>query len=378
VCRRLGVLAAVFAVAVGLSVPAATASRSLLVGILDEANVLYGDPYTTFPILRQLRSEVIRVNLYWGGRFGVASERPANATNPRDAAYDWTLYDRTVHFANQYRMRVVFSIYGTPGWANGFRGLNRAPRNFADLQRFAYAAARRYSGAYRGTDGRILPAVKMWLAWNEPNNPILLFPQYVRSGGRWVAQAPRDYAKICNAIYTGIHSTGFRNERVGCGVTAPKGNNSPGSSRSSISPLVFLRLAKAAGMRRLDVYAHHPYYVKKNESPTTPSRDGNAITLANIDRLIREVQRLYGRKQLWITEYGYQTNPPDRAIGVPWATQARWLTQAFTIARRHPRIDMMIWFLLKDDTSANGWQSGLLTATGRRKPAFDAFRRFPR
>ena len=377
-CRRLGVITATLAVAVGLSVPAATASRGLMIGILDEANVLYGDPYTTFPILRQLRTEVIRVNLYWGGRFGVASERPSNPTNPRDAAYDWTLYDRTVHFANQYGMRVVFSIYGTPGWANGFRGLNRAPRNFADLQRFAHAAARRYSGAYRGTDGRILPAVKLWLAWNEPNNPILLFPQYVRSGNRWVAQSPRDYARICNAIYTGIHSTSFRNERVACGVTAPKGNNSPGSLRSSISPLVFLRLAKAAGMRRLDAYAHHPYYVKKNESPTTPSTDGNAITLANIGRLIAEVQRLYGRKQLWITEYGYQTNPPDRALGVPYSTQARWLRQAFTIARRHPRIDMMVWFLLKDDTSRNGWQSGLLTATGRRKPAFDAFRRFPR
>ena len=377
-CKRLGVSAAIVLLAVGLSAPAASASRTMLVGILDEANVLYGDPYTTFPILRQLRTEVVRVNLYWGGRFGVASERPASATNPRDAAYDWTLYDRTVHFAAQYRMRVVFSIYGTPGWANGFRGLNRAPRNFADLRNFAYAAARRYSGSYRGPDGRILPAVKMWLAWNEPNNPVLLFPQYVRRNGRWVAQAARDYARICNAIYNGIHATSVRGERVGCGVTAPRGNNAPASVRPSISPLVFLRAAKAAGMRRFDVYAHHPYYLRKNESPTTRSRDGNAITLANIGRLIAEVQRLYGRKQLWITEYGYQTNPPDRALGVPYSTQARWLTQAFRIARRHPRIDMMVWFLLKDDTSRNGWQSGLLTPAGRRKPAFDAFRRFPR
>ena len=377
-CKRLGLSAAIALLAVGLSAPAATASRNMLVGILDEANVLYGDPYTTFPTLRQLRAEVVRVNLYWGGRFGVASERPGSATNPRDAAYDWTLYDRTVHFAAQYRMRVVFSIYGTPGWANGFRGLNRAPRNFTDLRNFAYAAARRYSGSYRGPDGRILPAVKMWLAWNEPNNPVLLFPQYVRRNGRWVAQAARDYARICNAIYNGIHATSVRGERVGCGVTAPRGNNAPASVRPSISPLVFLRAAKAAGMRRFDVYAHHPYYLRKNESPTTRSRDGNAITLANIGRLISEVRRLYGRKQFWITEYGYQTNPPDRALGVSYATQARWLTQAFRIARRHPRIDMMIWFLLKDDTSANGWQSGLLTATGRRKPAFEAFRRFPR
>ena len=377
-CRRLWALAATLVLAAGLAVPAATASRNLMIGILDEANVLYGDPYTTFPILRQARTEVIRVNLYWGGRFGVASERPANATNPRDAAYDWTLYDRTVHFASQYGMRVVFSIYGTPGWANGFRGLNRAPRRFTELRNSPYAAAPRYSGAYRGPDGRILPAVKMWLAWNEPNNPVLLYPQYVRRRGRWVRQAALDYARICNAVYNGIHATSIRGERVGCGVTAPRGNNAPTSSRPSISPLVFLRAAKAAGMRRFDVYAHHPYYLRKSESPSTRSRDGNAITLANIGRLISEVRRLYGRKQLWITEYGYQTNPPDRALGVSYATQARWLRQAFTIARRHPRIDMMVWFLLKDDTAVTGWQSGLLTPTGRRKPAFDAFRRFPR
>jgi hypothetical protein len=377
VCRKIGVSAAALVVAAGLAVPAATASRKMLVGILDEANILYGSPEYSFPILRRLRTQVIRVNLYWGGRFGVAAERPANATNPRDPAYDWTLYDRTVHYASQYRMRVVFSIYGTPGWANGFQGLNRAPRRFVDLQRFAYAAARRYSGAFRGPDGRILPAVKTWLAWTEPNNPINLFPQYVRARGRWVAQSPRDYARICNAIYAGIHSTNLRNERVACGVTAPRGNNSPGSLRASISPIAFLRLAKAAGMRRLDAYAHHPYYGKKTESPTTRP-GGNAVTLANIDKLTAEVDRLYGRKRIWVTEYGYQTNPPDRTLGVSYATQARWLTRAFSIARRNPRIDMMIWFLFKDDTSPQGWQSGLITATGRRKPAFRAFQRLPR
>jgi hypothetical protein len=372
------VLAAALVAAVSVSVPAATGAKGMMIGVLDETQTLYGNPDYAFPMLRQLRTQVLRVNLYWGGRFGVASERPRNPTNPRDPAYDWSLYDRTAHYASQYRIRLVLSIYGTPGWANGFRGLNRAPRNFADLQRFAYAAARRYSGAYRGTDGRILPAVKLWLAWSEPNNPINLFPQYVRSGGGWVAQSPRDYARICNAIYAGIHSTTVRGEKVACGVTAPRGNNSPGALRSSISPIVFLRLAKAAGMRRFDAYAHHPYSLSKREGPTIRSRDGNAVTLANIDTLVAELTRLYGRKRLWITEYGYQTNPPDKALGVSYRTQARWLTQAFAIGRRHPRIDMMLWFLFRDERARAGWQSGFLTASGKRKPSFDAFRRLPR
>jgi hypothetical protein len=39
---------------------------------------------------------------------------------------------------------------------------------------------------------------------------------------------------------------------------------------------------------------------------------------------------------------------------------------------------MMIWFMLRDDTNIRvGWQSGLLTASGRKKPAFFSFARLP-
>jgi hypothetical protein len=38
---------------------------------------------------------------------------------------------------------------------------------------------------------------------------------------------------------------------------------------------------------------------------------------------------------------------------------------------------MMLWFLLKDDPVLGGWQSGLTTASGRKKPAFTAFRNLP-
>jgi hypothetical protein len=33
----------------------------------------------------------------------------------------------------------------------------------------------------------------------------------------------------------------------------------------------------------------------------------------------------------------------------------------------------MLWFLLKDDPNVAGWQSGLITARGAKKPAFKAF-----
>ena len=83
--------------------------------------------------------------------------------------------------------------------------------------------------------------------------------------------------------------------------------------------------------------------------------------------------QLYGNKRLWITEYGYQTNPPDKLVGVSWAKQAAYLSEAFAIARRNPRVDMMLWFLLKDDPNLGGWQSGLMTIAGKKKPSFAAF-----
>ena len=98
--------------------------------------------------------------------------------------------------------------------------------------------------------------------------------------------------------------------------------------------------------------------------------------LGNIDVLERELSRLYRRAvPLWLTEYGYQTNPPDRLFGVTPAKQAAYLTQAIAIARRDPRIDVLLWFLLRDEREVERWQSGLVTATGKRKPSFAAFRK---
>ena len=377
---RWWVLAATLAAAAGLAVPASAAPH-MSIGVYDEGQTFFGNLDQVFALYQTLHVGVLRVNLYWGGTLGVAKHRPFSATDPRDAGYDWSIYDRTALYAAAHGLRLLFSITGTPRWANGGGSPNRPPTNYNLLRGFAYAAAARYSGTYVGDDGRVLPAVRLWAAWNEPNNPSFLRPQFVRSDGKWVVASAQAYARICNAIYAGVHATLFKGEQVACGVTAPRGNNNPNSGRPSVSPVAFLVAAKRAGMRKFDAYAHNPYYGVPTETPTTrppgthSGQAPTAITLANINVLIAEVRRLYGPHPLWITEYGYQTRPPDEVFGVPWALQARYLTQAFAIARRNPRIDMMIWFLLKDQPDLSGWQSGLMTVDGRRKPAYAAFQR---
>jgi hypothetical protein len=385
-----GTIAAGLAVASASATPTAHRSGAFLVGITDEAFTLYGDPISAFDTLTTLRAQVLRVNLYWGGtKWAVANKKPADPADPGDKAYDWSLYDRLVRYAANSNVRLVFSILFTPSWANHGAGRTHAPSSFDTLRDFAHAAAVRYSGDYTppawqqdaslGT-ATILPKVSMWTAWNEPNNPVWLTPQYTRIGDTWRIQSAYDYARICNAVYAGIHSVPGAGQ-VACGMTGPKGNDAPGTSRPSVDALTFLAAAHGFGMKRFDVYAHHPYGTAGNESPqyVPTGKAKRRIQLGNINVLLAEVTRFYGPKHLWITEYGYQTNPPDRTIeGTSWAKQALYLKQAYAIARNNPRIDMMLWFLVRDQPNIGGWQSGLETITGVHKPAWAAFQELPR
>jgi hypothetical protein len=77
--------------------------------------------------------------------------------------------------------------------------------------------------------------------------------------------------------------------------------------------------------------------------------------------------------RIWLTEYGYQTNPPDRSLGVSYATQARYLGEAAWRTFKARNVDMLIHYLYRDEPDVARWQSGLLSANGAAKPARNAF-----
>jgi hypothetical protein len=378
--RKAFLVAAVTAIVAALfGASTAHASRYIQKGISDDTQVLYGNPDKVFPTLKQLNVKVLRVNLWWGGPNGVARSRPASPTSPADPAYNWDTYDRTVRYAYAFGMQPMFTVIGTPTWANPV-GWNTAPKSIADMKAFVTAAARRYSGTYTGPDGQIIGRVSKWIAWNEPNNPVFLKPQFVKQSGKWVMQSPKDYAKMCNAVVAAVKSVAT-SSKVACGVTSPRGNNQPGTPRSSISPLAFLRAIKIAGAKGFDAYAHHPYYGFPTETPTTPPPPAKrgapptAVTLGNFEQLTAELQRLYGNMRIWVTEYGYQTNPPDTLFGVSNAKQALYMKQAWTKLVANAKVDMMIWFLLRDESRVGaGWQSGLTYVSGVKKPSYNVFK----
>jgi hypothetical protein len=129
-----------------------------------------------------------------------------------------------------------------------------------------------------------------------------------------------------------------------------------------------------AAHARLDAYAQNPYPVQPGETPTrsTCSRCGY-FTMASLPKIRADVTRYFGAKPLWLTEYGYQTNPPDRLLGVSYAKQAAYLGEAAYRVWSQPGVTMLIHFLVRDEPALGGWQSGLFTVGGAAKLAYHAF-----
>ncbi len=133
-----------------------------------------------------------------------------------------------------------------------------------------------------------------------------------------------------------------------------------------------------AAHAKLDAYAHNPYPLSPGE---TPSAGGcghcETLTMATLPRLLRDVKRAFGSDtRVWLTEYGYQSNPPDRLLGVSYRKQARYMADAALRAYLAPRVDILIHYLLRDEPDVARWQSGLLTIRDIPKPSYAAFR-FP-
>ena len=131
-----------------------------------------------------------------------------------------------------------------------------------------------------------------------------------------------------------------------------------------------------AAHARLDAYAHNPYPLDPKRETPVPRRlhelhhdhDGDDQQARR-----RSSARNFPRARIWLTEYGYQTNPPDRLLGVSPALQARYVGEGSYVAYRTARVDMLIHFLVRDEPNLARFQSGVLTLAGKAKPAYAAY-----
>jgi hypothetical protein len=321
-----------------LLAPAAQASPYIRYGIQDDAWLQWG-PGTLDQRLTELHGlgvDVTRYTLDW------------RAVEPKRGVYDWSEADAVLNGLHTHGIAPVVTLWGTPSWANGGRGPNVVPSSKWTFAAFARAAAERYH------------FVHLWTIWNEPNQRMWLLPA-----------SPRVYTQmLLNPAYGAIHNV-ERGEQVAGGVTAPRGNT------GGVSPLAWVSGMRAAHAH-LDAYAHNPYPLSPSETPVSGGCGHcMTVTMATMNRLLTAVRRAFGtRVRVWLTEYGYQTNPPDRYVGVPYAKQAKYVSEAALRAHQLPRVDILIHYLVQDEPNTARWQSGLYTTRGRAKPSLEAFR-FP-
>ncbi len=335
---------ALFAVAACVAASSVQASNGIRYGIQDDAWLEFGPGKLNqrLATFKRLGVPLVRFTLHWNE---IALRRPKDPSSPRDPAYDWHRSDRILRGLRRYGLTPVLTLVGTPAWANGKRPPNFAPPRPRDFRAFATAAARRY------------PWVRYWLIWNEPNHPLWLRPT---KAGIYVQH-------LLNPGYEAIHAV-LPHAQVAGGVTAPRGG------LGGVAPVAWLR-GMAAAHAKLDAYAHHPYPLSPRETPSSGGcKNCPSITMATIPKLLILVRRFFGPKPVWLTEYGYQTNPPDMFLGVSPQRQATMLSLAAMRAWRLARVTMLIQYLYRDEAALSRFQTGLVFADNRPKPSLQAFK----
>jgi hypothetical protein len=383
--KRLTITIAML-VAAAVLAPAANASSKQLLIMQDDGHVRF-QPDSTLTEFASLGADVVKVNLYWDEVAPNTRRKPSGFDGSNPGSYSWGSYDTAVSAILARGMKPYLSIGGhAPKWATHGKGRPGTMRPSAkEFRLFAQAVGEHY------------PNVHIWSIWNEPNLYSWLGPQ--RKGG--TPLSPSIYRNLYLSGYRGLKAAGHLGDTLLLGELMPRGGTSP----SKVRPLEFLRemacldrhyrqyrgrAAKKRGCRKVGKFptsgiAYHPY-----TPPAGPhvaeGRDDAAIgqlsrLRATIDALARR-GKLPRRLPIWITEFGYQTKPPDPFQGTSLKRAASFMDESEWIAFRNRRVATYSQYTLYDDPPRPGggvlrwssWQAGLHFLNGKRKPyVYEAF-----
>lgn len=360
-------------------------------------------------------ARVVRMGVAWRAIAPAGNRRPRGfrGSDPADPRYAWAELDRAVREADAAGLQPLVVISYAPSWAEGRdrpRRVNRFSRvgvwkpRPGELAAFMTAAARRFSGRFPdpASPATRLPRVRHWQIWNEPNLWPFLQPQWQRRGRRWAKPAAHHYRRMLNASYRALKRVDPSNQVIAGGL-APFGERRPARIGGRIAPARFLRamlclrgrrtLRKACrGAASFDAYAFHPYSLG---GPRRTALNPDDTTIPDAPKLRRVVAAAlrFGTagprraKQLWATEMGWDTRPPNPFGLRPW-TQARYLNDSLFVLWR-TGVSHAINFLLRDRGGQRArrlvdpqrrqsgvWFRGRTSRRDRTKPSFLAMR-FP-
>jgi hypothetical protein len=265
---------------------------------------------------------------------------------------------------------------------------SNTPRNGAERGQFARFAA---------AIVKAIPSVRGVIVGNEPNLNTFWMPQFGRNGSDVAAAA---YEDLLARSYDAIKNANRDVEVIGVGLS-PRGADNPRGIRPTHSPTAFIRdLGKdyrAIGRKSplMDAFAIHPYMLSPRIPPTVTHPKTTEITIADYPKLVTLLDEAFrGTPQrgrtlpILYTEFGVQTIvPPEKRAayqegtspnaeeGVSAATQAAYYREALALAYCQSNVKGLFVFHTFDESSLNGWQSGLYYADHTPKPSVRGFRR---
>jgi hypothetical protein len=332
---------------------------------------------------------MVRVDVNWAA---VAPNRPAHPESPADPAYHFAATDQAVRDATAEGLRIEILFTVAPRWAEGadrpsLTATGTWKPNPSAVGAFAHALAARYSGGFRpGPTDSVLPFVRFYEVWNEPNLPAFLAPQW--DGRRPVS--PELYRVMLNAAFGGIKSV-RAGDVVVSGGTAPYGE-SAGVGR--MRPILFLRRlfclrtgsrtpADCGPKAHFDVLAHHPIDTAGGPHHRAVSAgDAPMPDFYRVRRLLRAAERERTiapalERPIWATEFWWPSDPPNTTDGVPQRRFARWIEDGLYVMWKQGA-SAAFNFQVRDDVydpsdPALARQSGIYFNDGRKKLAWVAF-----
>jgi hypothetical protein len=383
---RAVLLAALVLPAAGLPAAPAAANSTQASLLQDDPQLIYTSSSHRAKRLKELQSlgiDIVKVRVNW--RFLAPSKRPRgfNGADPSSYGNRWKPYDELVQGAQSRGMDVLFQLGGSaPEWATPGKSAIRNP-NPAEFGKFVEAVGARYT------------SVHMFSVWNEPNLVSWLSPQV--SGG--VPQSPRIYRGLLNAAYGGMQRSGHGSDDLFVGELLPFTRSSR-SSNKKIRPIAFLRelacvdrhyhpfrgsTARKRGCSGFKSIpgtglAYHPYTLSGGPNVRTPNKDDASIR--DLGRLTHAINKLRGRHRIrsswpiWITEFGFQSRPPD-PYGSPIKKIPGYMGESEWLAYRNSRVRSFAQYPLVDDRGGiAGFQSGIRRSNGKPKAfVFAAFQR---
>jgi hypothetical protein len=395
--RTLAFLAALAAVLCTAAAPARAATFEL--GMEDEGLLLSNPQLAPAAVIawKDLGVDVVRIHARWWeiAPRGASTKAPSgfNASDPNDAGYFWTPLDNAVATVRATGMRVMLTITGPgPLWASS------EPRRHNSRWK---PSPKAYGAFARAVATRYKDQVDRYLLWNEPNQQGWLQPQWQCNSKRrnCRAVAPHVYRSLVRAAEPQVHAADPGSEVV-MGELAPVGDP-PISSNTPIKPLIFMRelgcvdaryrtirtgLCKGFKAATSDSFGYHPHPLLNAPDKVNP--DPDEAQFADLSRLFHVLDKLRAKKRLrtspniHLTEFGYQTNPPDKAVGISLASQTKYLQQAAFVAWRAKRVRGLSFYQWDDEPVVNrgsgtkrysGWQTGLRFNNSRPKPVLSTF-----